>query len=126
MTAGPGAPGAGANGRQDGQLTGLARIADRGRRRKGGGAGSHGLHMADPGAPARAGPQRPAVVRLSVPLADAWVMTANRCWAATSWPRIRALTGGASGVSGRAMRAAHTADRRADLPAGPASLGAPR
>ena len=28
VTAGPGAPGAGAHGRQDGQLTGLARIAD--------------------------------------------------------------------------------------------------
>ena len=42
----PGPPAAAAHGPRDGRLAGRLLIAGSGRRRKGGGAGSHGLHMA--------------------------------------------------------------------------------
>ena len=50
-------------------------------------------------------------------------MTANRSWAATNWPRMRALTGGGSGVSGRAIRSASTGTSGAYLRASRVTLG---
>ena len=59
----------------------------------------------------------------AVPLGGACARAAKRSWAATNWPRIRALTAGGRGVSGRAMRLVRTGTSGAYFRASRAALG---
>ena len=80
--------------------------------------------MANPGTPRRRPGHHPSgAAGPPVSLAAARAMTANRSWAATNWPRMRALTGGGRGVSGRAMRLASTGTSGAYLRASRTALG---